>query len=430
MADDSDDDADSWTPTAAPRVVAPVPPELERAYRTTGVPPISGEARIVPEDFLVEEVPLYEAAGEGEHLYVTIEKRGLSTPEAIRRLSRALGLRERDVGYAGLKDAHAITRQTLSFQFGNEEALARFKDEKIQVIAAKKHKNKLKLGHLKGNRFRVRLRGVAEGDEARAREGLELLGRLGAPNYFGLQRFGFRRDSHRLGQALVREDAPGFVEALLGPLERDTNPAVQAAGAAWRAGDAVKALATLPPSYQAERAALDALRWSKGDAGKAARAVPLRWRRFYASAFQSLGFNRYLTRRLPRLDALEAGEIAFLHRNGAAFTVEDAAKEQPRAESFEISPSGPLFGSKLLRPREGSSARADEDAVLAEQGIASPDLGDALGASPRGERRSLRLPVGEPGVAREGDALVLSFFLPKGSYATVILEELFKRPVD
>lgn len=429
MADENEDDADAWVPSAS-RASAPVPPELERGYRTTDVAPISGEARLVPEDFLVEEVPSYEAAGEGEHLYVTIEKRGLSTHEAIRRLARVLQIRDRDVGYAGLKDAHAITRQTLSFQFGKEADLARFSDEKIQVLAAKRHRNKLKLGHLKGNRFRLRLRGVAEADEGRARECLERLARLGAPNYFGLQRFGFRRDSHRLGAALVREDAPGFLEALLGPLERDQSPQAQAAGAAWRAGDVVKALACLPPSWQAERAALDGLRWSKGDVGKAARAVPVRWRRFYASALQSLLFNRYLTRRLGKLDALESGEVAFLHRNGAAFTVEGAAKEQPRAASLEISPSGPMFGAKLLRPREGSSARADEDAVLAEQGLASPELGDALGASPRGERRALRLLVGEPTVARDGDALAIGFFLPRGSYATVVLEELLKRPVD
>jgi tRNA pseudouridine13 synthase len=426
---DEDDDSDSqWTPSTERASVA-IPPELERKYRTAEVSPLSGEARVVPEDFLVEEVPLYEPAGEGEHLYVTIEKRGIPTFEAIRRLARALDVRERDVGHAGLKDARAVTRQTLSFQFASEEALARFRDDKIQVLAAKRHRNKLKLGHLKGNRFRLRIRGVAPGDDSRAREGLDQLARVGAPNYFGLQRFGYRFDTHRLGLALVREDAPAFVETLLGSLEKDTSPALRAAGEAYRAGEFAKALATLPPSHQAERAALDALRWSKGDTMKAARAVPLRWRRFYASALQSLLFNGYLTRQISRLDTLEVGEIAYLHRNGAAFTVEDAAREAPRVAALEISPSGPLFGRKLLRPAEGTRARADEDAVLAEQGLGSSELGDALGSSPKGERRSLRLLVAEPSVGPEGDSLVLSFFLPRGSYATVVLEELFKRPV-
>lgn len=411
--------------------VAPaLPAELARGYRTTDVPAISGEARIVPEDFVVDEVPQYEACGEGEHLYVKIEKRGLSTPEAISRLARVLGVRDRDVGYAGMKDARAITRQTLSFQLAREELLARFEDPKLKVLSVSRHRNKLKLGHLKGNRFTIKLHGTGEGDEASARATLDRLARSGAPNYFGLQRFGNRRNTHRLGLELVRADAKAFVQELVGKPDPTESPRTREAREAFERGDAKAALDLFPPMFQAERAALQLLAREPEAHEKAARAVPLRWRRLYTSALQSVLFNRYLTRRLARMDQLEAGEIAYLNRNGAAFVVEDAAKEQPRCEAQELSPSGPMFGAKLLRPREGSGPRQDEDAVLAELGLGSAELGDALGAAPRGERRSLRVLVGEPRVEREGPTLALSFFLPKGCYATSILEELLKRPVS
>jgi tRNA pseudouridine13 synthase len=402
-----DQDEEQAAPSLAP-FEGQVPDELARGYATGDLPAISGEARLVPEDFVVEEVPLYEASGEGEHLYVTVEKRGISTHETIAKLGRLMGVRERDVGYAGMKDVHAVARQTLSFQLAREEGLKNLDDPRIKVLKVGRHKNKLKLGHLRGNRFTLRLRGTKPDDDVRARAILERLARVGAPNYFGLQRFGNRRNNHRLGLELVKKDPRAFLRELLGDEARPES---------------------FPHSAQAERTALSVLSREPEAHEKAVRAIPIKWRRLYTSALQSLLFNRYLMRRLEKIDRLEAGEIAFLNRNGAAFVVEDAAKEQARCETHELSPSGPMFGEKLLRPREGSGPRQDEDAVLAERGLASPDLGDALGASPRGERRSLRVLVSDATVAAEGQDLVLAFFLPKGCYATSILEELLKRPV-
>jgi tRNA pseudouridine13 synthase len=433
VSEEEDDD------DAPPTLSAPstLPPELVRAYKTTDVPAISGDARLVPEDFVVEEVPLYEPSGEGEHLYVKIEKRGLSTPEAVSRLARVLKIREREVGYAGMKDAKAITRQTLSFQLVRPESLERFEDPKIKILSVSKHKNKLKLGHLKGNRFTIRLRGIRDGDEASARATLERLAATGAPNYYGLQRFGNRHNSHLLGLELVRKDAKGFLSELLGKPGPLDSPRAHEARGAYERGDMKAALDLTTPQAQAEKAALQVLGREPDATEKAARAVPIRWRRFYAAALQSVLFNRYLTRRLDRLEKLEVGEIAFLNRNGAAFVVENAAKEQARCDSKELSPSGPLFGAKLLRPREGSSPRSDEDAVLAERGLTDPELGDALGAAPRGERRALRVLVADTTLQAETEpppsgasSLVLSFFLPKGCYATSVLEELLKRPVS
>lgn len=412
-----------------------VPPELQRAFLTAaaGLAPIAGEVREEPEDFQVEEVPLYEPAGEGSHLYLWLEKRGIPTDEAVRRISRRLGIARRDVGHAGLKDARALTRQWLSIPAPASFELPGLDDGQMRVLEARRHKNKLKVGHLLGNRFRLRVRGAGPALEP-ARAALELLARRGVPNYFGLQRFGVERHTHLLGQALVREDAPRLVELLLVGAGREGDPApggrLGEAREAARAGEWTRVSELLPPSMAAESSLARALARGQ-EPREAARALGGKWLPFYAAAWQSWLFNTYLTRHLERIDVVEAGEVVSLHRNGAAFLVEDVAREQPRCAAFEISPSGPLFGRRLLRPAEGSAPRAAEDALLAElaPGI-DPEVGEALGARPQGERRPLRIALRELAIEVEGPDLLLSFFLPRGSYATSVLEELFQRQTD
>ncbi|RMG15574.1 MAG: tRNA pseudouridine(13) synthase TruD [Planctomycetota bacterium] len=417
--------------------LAGVPPELARAYATSaaGIP---GEARREPEDFVVEEVPLYEPSGEGEHLYLLVEKRGITTEEAARRLARRLGVRRRDVGYAGRKDARAVTWQRISFFRARLPAdLEALADERLRVHEARPHRNKLKLGHLRGNRFRIRLRGSGSSEDV-AREVLDALAARGALNYFGLQRFGHLRNNHRLGAALARGDADAFLELLLlgsrasrgEPLPAaEPDSPLAAARELVLSGRHREAWEHFPQSMRPERAACRAL--AEGRSAEAAvRAVPVRQREFYLAAFQSLLFNAYLSRRKNLADRVEEGEVAFLHRNGAAFLVEDEAREQARGAAFEISPSGPLFGRRLLRPRKGSGPRADEEALLAEHAPGlGPELGAAFGTRPLGQRRPLRIPVRDVELRREGEDLRVGFFLPRGCYATTVLEELFKRPV-
>jgi tRNA pseudouridine13 synthase len=430
-------------------VKAPIPDELRRGYLTSAIPAVPCEVRATPEDFRVEEVPLYEPCGEGEHLYLRIEKRGISTDEAMRRIAQRLDVPRRAIGHAGLKDARAVTVQTLSVQ-GVAEARS-IDDGQLKLLEAKRHKNKLKVGHLAGNRFLLRLRGAGP-HEANARAALDILARRGVANYFGLQRFGNERTTHRLGEALVREEPKAFVDLLIfgsssaapsdaEPLEEDEETvaprprgrdaqAVFDARAAARAGDLERAAQLMPRSFAPEQTALRMLSRGRSPAD-AARSVPNERRSFYAAAFQSFLFNAYLTRRLERLDHVEQGEVVTLHRNGASFVVEDAVTDEARCATFELSPSGPLFGHKLLRPAEGSAPRADEEAVLSAlaPGL-GPELTQALGARPRGERRPLRIPLREPKVEVDGQDLLLGFFLPRGSYATAVLEELRKEQTD
>src|SRR5262245_20759962 len=133
-------------------------------YLTTDFPGIGGSIKNRAEDFFVQEIPLYEACGEGEHVYFEIQKMGMTTFAAIDRIAERLNVRPRDVGYAGLKVARALTRQVLSTTGVTEEQLMSLALPDIQVLWARRHGNKLRLGHLSGNRFAIKIRDVKAAD--------------------------------------------------------------------------------------------------------------------------------------------------------------------------------------------------------------------------------------------------------------------------
>lgn len=380
---------------------------------TSDLPGIVGSLRSRPEDFVVEEVLSYEPCGTGTHMFVRIEKRGLTSFEAIRRIARALGRKERDVGYAGLKDKRAITRQTISLEFATEEELRALAVPGVEVLDVVRHKNKLKLGHLRGNRFLVRIEGVRPGDLARAEAKLARLEALGLPNAFGPQRFGRDHTTPDLGRALLAEDAEGFVRCFAG-VDADTTP--ERALAEVERGDAML------------RRALDA--WcARGRAEDALRALPKRFLSLCVSALQSEVFNAVLDARIQAgsLDAVLPGDVAFLHRNGACFAVDDeaaAAEAESRAAAFEISASGPLPGPSCLVP--GGAAGADEAAALERFGVTHEAFGVRKPWAQRGARRALRVPLEDCRItASEDAALLLAFTLPRGSFATALTQELF-----
>jgi tRNA pseudouridine13 synthase len=146
----------------------------------------------IPQDFVVTETLPFELTGEGENLYILIEKVGLNTQQVCQHIAKVFGRRLRDVGYAGLKDKQSVSRQWFSIQANvtQEIDLSVLNTDQIQVIDSQRHGKKLKIGNLKNNRFDIRLRKVSDFDELS--EQLEKVKSLGAPNYFGLQRFGFK----------------------------------------------------------------------------------------------------------------------------------------------------------------------------------------------------------------------------------------------
>ena len=171
--------------------------ELPRAY---GAAPLMGLMRSEPEDFHVEEILGYDADGEGEHALLWVEKRGANTDWVARELARFAGVPPLNVGYAGLKDRHAVTRQAFTVQLAGkpDPDWSTFPHTEVKVLASTRHKRKLKRGALRGNRFVLTVRQVT-GDRARAEEVLHEIATRGLPNYFGEQRFG--REGGNLAQA-------------------------------------------------------------------------------------------------------------------------------------------------------------------------------------------------------------------------------------
>jgi tRNA pseudouridine13 synthase len=393
-------------------------------HLTNRIPGIGGTIKNSPDDFFVEEIPSYPPCGSGEHCYLTVEKRGITTLEAIRRIASTLKFPERDVGYAGLKDAVGVTRQTISVQRITPGKAMGMEIEGVRVVSAALHTNKLKLGHLKGNLFRITVRSVAEKSETVIRSILEILQKRGVPNYFGLQRYGVQRNSHLIGAAMLKRDWRETVDALIGHPDLLRDDEWSAAVVAYRQGDLYKSLQLFPYHCRSERELLQRLCIRPGGYERAFAAVHPRLKKLYLSAVQSFLFDQVVARRIEHIDGLMAGDLACKHVNGACFLVEDAETEKGRAASFEISASGPMFGCRMKQP-EGKPLEIERE-ILATLQIGLDDFDLPGGLRMEGERRPLRVPLESPSFRLDGDSLRLEFALPKGSYATSMLREIMK----
>jgi tRNA pseudouridine13 synthase len=397
-------------------------------YLTRDFPGIGGTIKNRAEDFFVQEIPLYEPSGEGEHVYCEIQKIGLTTFDAVHRIAAALGVSSRDIGYAGLKDARSISRQTLSIWGATEEAVMKLQIPDMSVQWAARHSNKLRLGHLKGNRFAIKIRDVNATDVVRLGPVMETLERRGMPNYFGEQRFGRRKNNDKLGAALIRGDGRELLHLLIGdPLPGIDDRMTLAARTAFDASQFEEAMKNWPRRCGMERRILHRFIKTRRPAASA-RAVDQKIRRLWVSALQSRMFNDVAAARIDTIDQIMTGDVAYKEENGACFLVTDAAVEQPRCAAFEISPTGPLVGYRMTRA-QGEAGKLEEEA-LAKSKLAPEDFRRANILKVKGARRPLRVRPGEGslagGVDEHGPHVTLAFTLPAGSFATMLLREIMK----
>jgi tRNA pseudouridine13 synthase len=397
-------------------------------YLTTNFAGIGGTIKNRPEDFFVQEIPLYEPTGEGEHVYCEIQKVGIPTFEAINRIADALRVPTRDIGYAGLKDAKAITRQVLSILGTTEDAVMSMRVPDITVQWAARHGNKLRLGHLAGNRFAIKIRGVNPTDVVKIEPVMAELQRRGMPNFFGEQRFGRRGDNHRLGGALIRGRPEELLALLLGsPDPAIDDPPMLKARRSFSEGRFEDAMRQWPRHGGMERRVL-ARMIKTGKPGQAVKMIDQRLRRLWVSALQSEIFNDVLAQRIESMDRVMVGDLAMKHENGAVFRVEDAAVEQARCDAFEISPTGPIVGHRMTLP-EGEEL-ALEEKVLKSHGLTLGHFRQESRNQSAGARRSFRVQPKDvnlaAGVDEHGAHITVAFTLPPGSYATVLLRELMK----
>lgn len=399
-------------------------PAAEAPWRPGEPVGLGGVIRHLPEDFLVEELPLLSPTGQGDHVIAQVEKRLLSTLDALLFLSKAAQVSERQIGYAGLKDARAVTRQYVSLPRRDPQRVLGLSGPKFRVLSAVRHPHGLKIGHLAGNRFTIRVRGVDAGRIAAARLALEDHARRGLPNPYGGQRFGTKGDSHLLGRAIVDQDWAGVLDLLLGrpsPLELD--PRMRAAREAWTGGRPQEAFELLPNKRRSEKKALAAF-LRTGSPREAFEALGPHPKRIWVSAWQSWLFNQVLARREAEgtWDRLLPGDLGWVHASGALYEVGGDPLESARAQRLEVSPTGPLLGYDQ-RLASGAPGRI-ERAVLHAAG-AEPEAFRAAHARMRGSRRPLRVPVKEASLeVEETRTVVLRFVLPPGAFATVLLERL------
>jgi tRNA pseudouridine13 synthase len=401
-------------------------------FLTQDLPGIGGVIKTRPEDFFVEELPAYEPCGSGTHVYALIEKNGLGTREALDRIARALNVQRREIGSAGLKDAHAVARQWISIEHIQPERLEQLSLAQVQVIKTSRHTNKLKPGHLRGNRFVVRLRKLAlPVEEARktAESVLAILARRGVPNYFGPQRFGNHRNNHLLGRALARNDAVEFMDQFLGrPNAEADSPTVLQARTLYEEGRYEEALPCWPGQFADHRRALRAIIAGKGKKKRGLFTVDKHLQGLFVSAYQSDVFNRVLAARMPDIDKVLLGDMAYKHDNGACFRVEQAETEQPRCDRFEISPTGPLLGQRTTRLT--GPAGDIENPILDAEVLGENESGHMRRLGARGGRRPLRFQPKNAGLATGqddlGPYLELRFELDAGCYATTLISEITK----
>ncbi|MCA9080992.1 MAG: tRNA pseudouridine(13) synthase TruD, partial [Planctomycetaceae bacterium] len=331
---------------------------------------VRGLLKSQPDDFVVEEVPAYLPCGEGEHLFLWVEKEGVAAEQLVQHVARNLGISRQEIGVAGLKDRQAITRQWISVPAAAEGQVDAVTTQAIRVLERRRHRNKLKTGHLRGNRFAITLREVPVEDQAKLPPLLDEIARSGVPNYYGDQRFGRDGETLRLGLELLRgETAP--------------------------------------------------------------QTIPFARRKFLLrlalNSVQSMLFNAVVADRLRagQLLTVQPGDLMQVVESGGVFAVEDAAIEQARFESGETVVTGPLFGPKMKQP---TGQPGDwERSVLERHGIAA----DSFAKFPKltsGARRPMLLRPNELQGTGNGDAgtVTLRFVLPSGCYATVLMREINK----
>jgi tRNA pseudouridine13 synthase len=352
-----------------------LPPQLlSPPLLTADLPGIGGRIKLLPDDFEVEEIPAYQPSGSGDFLYLWVEKRDMGAEYFTRQVARRLDIPVGEVGTAGLKDRRAVTRQMVSVPAGVEDRVAQLDGDGIRVLSVSRHGNKLRPGHLHGNRFRILVRDlssdVAVGEVLPSV--IERLKQQGVPNYYGPQRFGRDGETWSLGLALLSHEKP--------PVTASGRPA------------------NLRNPFL---------------------------RKLALSAAQAGLFNHYLAQRLTEglLHRVLAGDVMCKLPFGGMFVAEDVTREQDRFDAREIVPSGPIFGRKTFASAAEAAAR--EAAVLDAYHLTSRSFA-GFGKLVQGTRRHNLLFPTDLSAAMHADGVELSFTLPAGSYATVLLREIMK----
>lgn len=340
-------------------------------------------------DFIVREVPLYEFSNDGEHLILHIQKKGISTNEALKIISQTIGIKVKDIGYAGLKDKQGLTSQYISINKKQSQNISKIEDMGIKILETFTHKNKIKLGHLKGNKFFIRLKKVSKIDAIKLEQALSNISQNGFLNYFGYQRFGKFANNDEQGLQILKKEKKLKDKKL----ENFLISAYQS---------------KLFNDYASSRMKLSHL------------ANTFSAKEFSDIYKIDINLSKQIIEQKTYFKLIQ-GEILSHYPHGKLFECEDLKTDSQRFLAKDISPTGMLIGKTI---QNNGFAKQIEDEIFSQSYDLCKDL--------TGDRRYLWsfLENAKGSYDEEQAHFSIEFTLQKGSYATIVLSELLHRWID
>ncbi len=403
---------------------------------------IGGTIRSKYEDFYVEEIPKTLPTGTGQNTWFLIEKVGRDTLDVVLDVARRLHISRKRMGFAGMKDKRAITRQWLCVSNFNPEMIKNLENKlyKVKILKIMQNEKKLRIGQAKGNRFRILIRDTKdpEADPEVANKILKQLSKMGVPNYYGWQRFGKTRpNTHLVGKAIIKGKLKEAVDLYIGnPYEGEPTD-IKTARELYDEGYIQKSYECMPKRMRFERMMLGVLIKELNKKGRldessyrlAIESLPKPLKRMFVHAYQSFLFNKAVSHRAKfGIDRYVEGDI-IIDRD--EHIIHEIKKDEidKLIKSFKAHPTAPLFGSKvpLADGKIGEIEKdilKDEDLKLKDfECVKIPKLGS------HGLRRAIRFKIWDESAEYTDDGVLVKFAIPKGCYATAVLREIMKNEV-
>jgi len=400
---------------------------------------IGGRIRKTYEDFYVEEIPKNLPSGEGPNTWILIEKIGRNTMDVVLDIARELKINRKQMGFAGMKDKAALTRQWICVSNTKPEEVQELEKKlhHVKVLEIKQNEKKIRIGQLRGNKFRILIHDV-EDPQSDANIALNILHQLkkkGVPNYYGHQRFGKDRpNTHLVGKALIKNGVKAAVDRYIGK-PYDTEPEhIHSARRFYDEGELEESLKSMPSGMRYEKMMVRTLIREKKKKGKlndesyimALRSLPKPLSRMFVHAYQSYLFNRVVSERVKLgIDQYVEGDILIDNEEHLIheFDVDEIKK---RIKDFKAHPSAPLYGTKV--PLADGKLKKLEQRILDEEELRLEDFQvysmPKLGS--HGIRRAIRFKIWDLSVEATADGVLVSYSIPKGCYATAVLREIMK----
>lgn len=403
---------------------------------------IGGQIRTNNEDFYVEEIPINNPSGEGPNTWIWIEKEGRNTLDVVLDIARELKMNRKQMGFAGMKDKAAVTRQWICVSNKTPEELQGLEDKlhHVKIMDIVPNQKKLRIGQLVGNKFQLMVRDV-EDPQAAAQQAELILKQLeekGVPNYYGYQRFGKNRpNTHLVGKALIKGGVKAAVDRYVGH-PYDTEPRhIQESRRFYDQGELEEAMDAMPSGMRYEKMMIRALLKEKKKKGEldeksyilALKSLPKPLSRMFVHAYQSYLFNRAVSERTKLgMDKYVEGDILIDNEEHLIHEF-DPEEINQRIKEFQAHPSAPLFGSKV--PLAGGELGKMEQMILDEEDLKLEDFTvpkmPKLGS--HGIRRAIRFKIWDVSAEATEEGVIVGFSIPKGSYATSVLREVMKLDV-